>query len=195
MRHARTPSNAEARLQGRIDPALDDVGVEQARVAGEAIRGRWTIDRVVTTSRRRARATIDRAGFRDLPVVVDDRWSEIDFGDHDNRRISEVTKELGAAWASDVDYTPPNGESIAAMHGRVGQALADVAEAARDETILVVTHANPVKSAVAWLLGSGVESLLRMRVDLASITAFTPGRDSLLMTDYNWCPARDAGPG
>ena len=158
---------------------------------GDAIRDRWEIDRVLTTSRRRARETVERAGFGDLPVDVDDRWTEIDFGDHDNRRISEVMRELGAAWASDVDYTPPNGESIAAMHARVGQALDDLASAAGDESILVVTHATPIKSAVAWVLGGGVEAILRLRVDLASVTAFSPGRDSLLMTAYNWCPALD----
>ena len=180
-------------MQGRFDSPLDDVGREQAKIVGEAIRERWQVDRLVTTSRCRTTQTAEAAGLGELPTIVDDRWQEVNFGDYDDRRITDVIKDLGSAWATDVDYVPPNGESLAAMHRRVGEAVAELIEPAGDETILVVTHATPIKSAVAWLLKSDVETILRLRINLASVTAFLPSPNGLLLSDYNWCPARGVG--
>ncbi len=190
LRHGRTPNNAEARLQGQSDSPLDEVGFEQSAVVGRAIRERWTVDRVVASSRRRTRQTARAAGLGDLPTTIDDRWMEIDFGTYDDRRIGEVMAELGAAWASDISFVPPGGESMASLHERVGEAVADIAEEATARNIVVVTHATPVKSAVVRLLGGGAEMIMRLRVSLASVTVFGPVAHGLVLTEFNWCPAR-----
>ena len=190
LRHGRTPNNAEARLQGQSDSPLDEVGFEQSAVVGRAIRERWTVDRVVASSRRRTRQTARAAGLGDLPTTIDDRWMEIDFGAYDDRRIGEVMAELGAAWASDISFVPPGGESMASLHERVGEAVADIAEEATARNIVVVTHATPVKSAVVRLLGGGAEMIMRLRVSLASVTVFGPVAHGLVLTEFNWCPAR-----
>lgn len=98
--------------------------------------------------------------------------------------------ELGAAWASDVSYAPPGGESMAGLHERVGEAVAELAEEATASNVLVVTHATPIKSAVVWLLGGDAPMIMRLRVSLASITAFGPVSHGLVLTEFNWCPAR-----
>ncbi len=116
---------------------------------------------------------------------------EIDFGAYDDRRISEVMAELGAAWASDISYVPPGGESMACLHERVGEAVADIAEEAVASNIVVVTHATPIKSAVAWLVGGEAEMIMRLRVSLASVTAFGSVAHGLVLFAFNWCPARD----
>ena len=101
--------------------------------------------------------------------------------------------ELGAAWAADISYVPPGGESMAQLHERVGEAVVEIAAEAADSNVVVVTHATPVKSAVAWLLGGTAEMIMRLRVSLASITAFGPVAYGLVLTDFNWCPARHIG--
>ena len=193
LRHGRTPNNAQARLQGQFDSPLDEVGFEQSAVVGKVLQERWPVDRVVTSSRRRTRQTARAAGLGDVPTRIDDRWMEIDFGAYDDRRISEVMTELGAAWASDISYVPPGGESMAQLHERVGEAVAELAAVAADSNVVVVTHATPVKAAVAWLLGGTAEMIMRLRVSLASITAFGPVAHGLVLTDFNWCPARHIG--
>ena len=151
------------------------------------------MDRVVTSSRRRTRQTARAAGFGDVPTTIDDRWMEIDFGAYDHRRISDVMAELGAAWAADVSYVPPGGESMACLHERVGEAVADLAEEAVASNVVVVTHATPIKSAVARLLDGEAEMIMRLRVSLASVTAFGPVAHGLVLTEFNWCPARHIG--
>ena len=193
MRHGRTPNNALARLQGQFDSPLDEVGFEQAAMVGKALQERWPVDRVVTSSRRRTRQTARAAGLGDVGTTIDDRWMEIDFGAYDDRRISDVMVELGAAWASDISYEPPGGESMAQLHERVGEAVAEITEEAAASNVVVVTHATPIKSTVAHLLGGTAEMIMRLRVSLASVTAFGPAAHGLIMTDFNWCPASRIG--
>lgn len=162
-------------------------------MVGKALRDRWPVDRVVTSSRRRTRQTSRAAGLGEVPTTIDDRWMEIDFGAYDDRRISDVMAELGAAWASDISYVPPGGESMACLHERVGEAVAEIVEEARTSNIVVVTHATPIKSAVAWLLDGTAEMIMRLRVSLASVTAFSPVGHGMVLTEFNWCPARHIG--
>lgn len=159
-------------------------------MVGEALRGRWPVDRVVVSSRRRTQQTARAAGFADAPTTVDDRWMEIDFGAYDDRRIGDVMAELTSAWASDVSYVPPGGESMTCLHERVGEAVDELVEEAAESNILVVTHATPIKSAVVWLLGGSAEMIMRLRVSLASVTAFGPVSHGLVLSEFNWCPAR-----
>ena len=193
MRHGRTPNNAQARLQGQFDSPLDDVGHHQAESVGRAIRECWDVDRVVVSSRRRTQQTARAAGLGDVPTTVDDRWAEIDFGTYDDRRIGEVMAELGDAWTADIGYVPPGGESMAQLHERVGAAVDEMADEVAERHIVVVTHATPIKSATVWLLGGGAEMIMRLRVSLASVTVFGPALHGLVLTRFNWCPARPFG--
>ncbi|SVC43670.1 uncharacterized protein METZ01_LOCUS296524, partial [marine metagenome] len=61
-------------LLGRSDPALDSLGESQATALGSAI---GPVDLVVSSPLRRAVQTAEAFG---RPVVVDDRWIELDFG-------------------------------------------------------------------------------------------------------------------
>ncbi len=191
LRHGRTPNNADARLQGQHDSPLDELGREQARRVGESIRGRWDIDRVVTSSLRRTAQTAEEAGVSHLPTTVDDRWMEIDFGEYDDRKIGEVMHKLGAAWATDIEYVPEGGESVGHMHRRVGLALDEMLPHDPDENILVVTHATPIKSVMAWVLGGGAEMILKSWVNLGSVTTFAAGPQGLLLIEFNWRPGDD----
>mgnify|MGYP003343543945 CR=1 FL=1 len=63
----------------------------------------------------------------------------------------------------------------------LGGDLEELVDAARDRTIVVVSHVSPIKAAVSWALGVGVEISWRCRLDQASITrvAIGPGGPSL----------------
>lgn len=153
---------------------------------GRALRRRWNVDRVVSSPRRRALQTVAEAGLEAVSTTTDDRWQEIDFGSYDDQPMSEVLAELESAWAADVDFTPPGGESLADLHRRVGEALADLTGPARTTDIVVVSHATPIKSAMAWLLGGDARMIMRARVRLASITAFDASSKGLVLTELNW---------
>jgi broad specificity phosphatase PhoE len=163
-RHGRTATNAAARIQGRVDTVLDDVGRVQAAAMASAV---GHVDRVVSSPLRRAVETASAFG---VPVDVDDRWIELDYGDWDERRLGDVAPAEWAAWRADATWEPPGGESLATLGTRVREACESLAAEAADRDVVVVSHVSPIKAAVAWALGVGDDIVWRMHLAPASIT-------------------------
>jgi broad specificity phosphatase PhoE len=178
-RHGQTQANAEARLVGRMDPPLTELGLAQAAAMRAAVAG---ASRVVTSPLLRARQTADALG---LPVTVDDRWIEVDYGIYDGRRQADVPAGLWATWRDDVSFAPEGGESLLAVGGRVCAASEELAEEATATDIVVVTHVSPLKAAVAWALEAGADVVWRMFVDLASVTRIAISDRGPLLRSFN----------
>ena len=179
LRHGRTAANAAGLLQGRVDNELDDVGRVQA-VACAAALARPA--RVVSSPLIRARQTAEALG---CPMEIDERWIELDYGVWDGRPVREVPAHTWAAWRSDPTFVPPDGESLAALQVRVEEAIADLAEAAAQQDIVVVTHVSPIKAALAWSLGGGPSMSWRMNVSQASISRIRTGPPGPAMLSFN----------
>ena len=185
LRHGRTASNAESRLQGDSDIPLDEVGRLQAEHAGAYIRGRWDIDTVITTSLQRSHQTAVLAGFRPDSLEVDDRWREISFGEFEGQKVEEVAPDLGTRWQADINYKPEGGESLPSLHARVAQACAEATERAADENILVVSHATPIKSAVIWATGGHPSMILKLWVHPGSVSVLDNRGESAVLLEFN----------
>jgi broad specificity phosphatase PhoE len=170
VRHGRTPQNAARRLLGRLDVSLDELGRRQAQALARADLLRHA-SRVVTSPLSRARETA--ACFR-LPVTVDPRWTEIDYGVYDGADVG-AAPELWREWSRDTSFVPEGGESLHALGDRVRHACDELWPEAVDHDVIVVTHVSPIKAAVAWALGVGDETSWRMFVDLASVTRIGAG--------------------
>lgn len=169
VRHGRTAANAGGLLLGRADPPLDREGAQQAAALGRAI-AELDVARVVTSPLARCRATADALSGAVLPVEIDERWVELDYGELDEMPVSEVPAGTWADWRADVTWRPPGGESLADLGARVRAAAADLAADAAERDVVVVTHVSPIKAAVAWALGVSDEVAWRMWVAPASIT-------------------------
>jgi broad specificity phosphatase PhoE len=164
VRHGRTALNARGLLQGRLDEPLDELGQHQAaRVAARLGR----VDRVITSPLRRAVETAERLG---VEPVVDPRWIELDYGDLDGKAIADVPLSTWVQWRADPTFTPPGGEPLTALYERVVSACEELAPEAADRDVVVVSHVSPIKAAIVWALGVGVELGGRMRLDPASIS-------------------------
>ena len=172
VRHARTAENAARRLLGRLDVPLDELGRRQAGALAKVDSLRQA-SKVVSSPLARARDTADALG---LPVTIDERWTEIDYGVHDGQPVG-AAPELWAGWGSDLEYRPEGGESLADLGRRVRAACDDLWVEAAEGDIVVVSHVSPIKAAVAWALGVGDEICWRTFLDNASITVVGPGRD------------------
>jgi broad specificity phosphatase PhoE len=165
VRHGRTEANAAGLLLGRrLDPGLDELGRQQASALAAAVAG---ARRVVCSPLLRTRQTAERIG---LPVTIDERWVELDYGDLDGVPMAEVDATTWDAWRADADWVPPGGESIIDLAARVRPACEELLEEARTEDVVVVTHVSPIKAAVAWALGADDRIVWRMYCAPASIT-------------------------
>lgn len=183
IRHGRTEANATGRLLGRLDVPLDDLGERQAaQLAATLMATTDRIDRVISSPLLRARQTADNLG---LPVEIDDRFIEVDYGEYDGVPMADIPPDIWRLWRSDPDFAPPGGESLAALQKRVSGGLDDLAVAARTETIVVATHVSPIKAAVAWALGVGHEVTWRLFVQPASITRIIVREGATVLQSFN----------
>lgn len=172
VRHGRTAANARGLLLGRADPALDDEGSGQASALAAACTD-LDVARIVTSPLARCRQTaaaIAGEVVSAVPVDVDERWIELDYGELDGRPVSDVPPATWATWRSDVTFRPPGGESLAELGARVRGACEALVEEATERDVVVVSHVSPIKAAVAWALGVGDETAWRMWVAPASIS-------------------------
>ncbi|MCP3987506.1 MAG: histidine phosphatase family protein [Actinomycetia bacterium] len=176
VRHGRTEANASGLLLGRADPGLDAVGRRQADQIAAAI---GPVSRVVTSPLIRCVETAQAITAR---PERDERLVELDYGEFDLRPLKEIPADVWARWRSDPTFRPPGGETLVELGERVGELLDEVAaevergaqagaggDADVDDVVLV-THVSPVKAALAWALGAGVEVSWRSFVAQASIT-------------------------
>ena len=164
VRHGRTEANAAGRLLGRADPDLDPVGRRQAARLAAAVP---TGARVVSSPLRRCVATAEALGGG---AERDQRLLELDYGELDLLPLSEVPPEVWDRWRSDPGFRPPGGETLLELGARVWSLLDEVAPDAVGGEVVLVTHVSPIKAALAWALGVGMEVSWRAFVAQASIT-------------------------
>jgi len=183
VRHGRTEANAGLRLQGRIDLPIDEVGRRQAAALGSMF---GTIDRLVCSPLLRARQTAEVFG---MEPEIDERWLEMDYGVMDGVRMAEVSTDMWDRWTSDADFAPDGGETLHQLADRVWAACTDLMEDARRHEVVVVTHATPVKAAMAWALGVPASVTWRSYVDQATITKVMIRDRGPVLAGFNIAPA------
>lgn len=164
VRHGQTEANAAGLLLGRADQPLTDIGRAQAAALAPVVRG---AARVVCSPLRRARET---AAMLDLPVEVDERWVEMDYGEYDLQPLGHLPVEVWRAWRADPHFRPKGGESIAEVGARVRAACASLQAEATEADLVVVSHVSPIKAAVAWALEVGDEAAWRMHLAVAAVS-------------------------
>ncbi len=170
---------------GRADPPLTETGRRQARALAAGLP-RPT--RLVTSPLVRARETAALLGA-EVPVEVDTRWTEMDYGELDGQPMTALDGDAWHAWRSDPEHVPAGGESLVAVRDRVAAACADLAAEAAEGEVVVVSHVSPIKAAISWALGVGIEIAWRMfLVDAAVCRIDTSGPVPLLLA------VNDAGP-
>ena len=173
VRHGQTAANAQNLLQGHVNHPLDEVGLAQVSLLGGALQKISPVSRVVASPLQRAQQTaqaITQGLSQHIEVETDPRWIELNYGDFDGRPVSSVSPEQWATWRTDEHFRPPHGETLAELSVRVHEAIDALLADSVSAHIVVVSHVSPIKAAVAWTLGVGVEVSWRTALDRASMT-------------------------
>jgi probable phosphoglycerate mutase len=187
VRHGQSTANAAGLLAGRTDFPLTDEGRAQAR-ALSAVLG--PVRRVISSPLRRAVETAEAMALG-LPVEIDDRWLEVDYGEHEGRPLPEVPPEAWRRWRTERNYRPEGGEALADVGQRVRAACrelfsaADEGARAPEGDVLVVSHVSPIKSAVAWALDADDTVAWRMYLANASLTRIGWGAEGPVLHTFN----------
>ncbi|MCK7623464.1 bifunctional RNase H/acid phosphatase [Streptomyces sp. RS10V-4] len=178
LRHGETALTPEKRFSGSggTDPALSPTGRRQAEATAAALAARGTVQAVVSSPLLRCRETAgviaDRLG---LDVRVEEGLRETDFGAWEGLTFAEVRERFPDdldAWLRSAKAAPTGGgESFAAVARRVAVARDKLIARYAGRTVLLVTHVTPIKTLVRLALGAPPESLFRMELAAASLSA------------------------
>ena len=174
LRHGQTELSAQRRYSGRGNPALTDVGRQQAGAAARYVAQRGGIAAVFSSPLQRAYDTAATAAKAlGLDVTVDDDLIETDFGAWEGLTFNEAAQhdpELHRRWLRDTSTTPPGGESFDSVLDRVLSARERIIAAHEGTTVLVVSHVTPIKMLLRLALNAGPGILYRLHLDLASLS-------------------------
>lgn len=143
LRHTR-PEGAEGRCYGRSDLRLAPCfAAEAARLARELPE----FGRIAASPLQRCRLLAEHlAEARGVPLQLDERLIEMDFGRWEGQLWADIPRSELDAWAADLEGARPHGgESVAELAARAGAGLEALGGAG---PVLVVTHAGVIKAAL-----------------------------------------------
>jgi probable phosphoglycerate mutase len=184
VRHAVTEQTGPL-LTGRASGVdLSEEGRRQAKALGERLADVLVaavyaspIERTIQT----AEAVAEPHGVEVRPL---DGVLEADYGEWTGGKLADLAKT--DLWKT-VQRAPsrarfPGGESLAEMQGRMVSALEAVVADHVGEVVVVVSHADPIKAAVAHYSGLHLDLFQRLTVSPASVTVFelTPSGATLV---------------
>lgn len=161
-RHGQSEWNLKNLFTGWKNPALTDLGVEEARKAGQALKAKGIVPTAYYTSALgRAQRTLDlmleEMGITDLIIHRDHRLNERDYGDlsglnKDDARVKWGEEQV-LLWRRSYDVPPPGGESLKDTAARVLPYYhAEIEPRLKaGETVLVVAHGNSLRALIMVL--------------------------------------------
>ena len=174
VRHGQTPTTGKL-LPGRAAGLhLADAGREQAERVATRLAELKKIDAVYASPLERTRETAAPIGKAlKQKVNIHKGLLECDFGDWTGAQLSDLMKK--PEWAT-VQRAPstfrfPNGESFTEMQTRMVSALDDIRARHPGGTVVCVSHADPIKAAVAHAMGTHLDLFQRIVIGTCSVSA------------------------
>jgi probable phosphoglycerate mutase len=178
VRHGQTATTGHV-LPGRAPGLhLSDDGRRQAEAAAARIAKLKRVAAVYASPLERARETaMPIARARGLALRIERGPLELDVGEWTGLRLDRVSKR--PEWSTVQRYPSgfrfPEGESFVEMQARVTATLARLVDQHRGGVIVAVSHADPIKAALAHALGMHLDLFQRLAVAPGSITTIAYG--------------------
>jgi probable phosphoglycerate mutase len=174
VRHGQTPTTGKI-LPGRAAGLhLAEAGVAQAHRVAERIAELPKIDAIYASPLERARETAAPiAKALKQRVKIDKGLLECDFGDWTGAELSKLMKlpEWSTVQKAPSTFRFPNGESFTEMQTRMVSALDRIRAAHPGGTVVCVSHADPIKAAVAHAMGAHIDLFQRIVIGTCSVSA------------------------
>lgn len=169
-RHGETEWNKQGIITGRSDIALSEVGYQQAALlAAEVAKLGAPITQIIHSPLERARETARIVSEENhLPMRVDDRLIELDYGDYDGTS-DEQPAYLRLRTQFAVRY--PNGESLMDVYARIVPLLEEL-EQDSDNIYLLVCHNSVIRAIKNYFEPLENEKVFNYRTPNAKLIGF-----------------------
>ena len=192
VRHGQTPTTGKV-LPGRAAGLhLADAGARQAEAVAERIA-------LLQTEKRRVAAVyaspLERTQETAAPIAKalglrvrrNQGLLEADFGDWTGAELKKLSKlpEWRTVQRNPSGFRFPGGESFTEMQTRITGAVDRLRAAHPGDTIVAVSHADPIKAAVAHAMGTHLDLFQRIVVSPCSVSAVLYGADGPIVLAVN----------
>ncbi|MBI4523782.1 MAG: histidine phosphatase family protein [Deltaproteobacteria bacterium] len=175
VRHGATDWNLQGRCQGSTDMALNEVGLQQAVEMAASLRSE-VITALYSSNLTRALQTAELIGrARNLPVVIEERFRELNHGALEGLTFSEIHEqypEFIRKWkAEPAELLIPGGERLVDVDKRAWDGMDQITgRHGADETVLVVTHNFPILAILCRISNRSLNQYRTFRLDPCSLS-------------------------
>ena len=173
IRHGQSQWNLENRFTGWVDIPLSKKGEDEARQAGEKLKG-YKFDKAYTSVLIRAidtyRIAAETAGFNNLLLEKDKALNERMYGDLQGLNKDETRQKFGEKqvqlWRRSYDVRPPNGESLKDTAERVLPYYHSTIEPdlKAGKNILVVAHGNSLRALMMYIENISEDEIVKLEI-------------------------------
>lgn len=157
---------------------LGSGGRAQALRLGERMR-RESFDAIMSSPRERTRETAQAISVTCEvgPVTLCEEIDEVDFGPWSGKTFVELAGDpTWRHWNSERDIAvTPAGESMNEVRRRICDFMQYLARRFSGRSVVLVSHADVIKSAICQVLGLPVGHCFRFEIDPASISTVAMG--------------------
>lgn len=175
VRHGQSEWNKKNLFTGWKDPNLTDLGIEEAKKAGNLLKERdLAFDIMFTSDLFRAQETgriiLDQMNLSHIEVVKDQSLNERNYGDLAGLNKDEARVKWGDEqvhiWRRSFDIPPPGGESLKNTAERVlpyfnSEILPKIKES---QNILVAAHGNSLRALVMELEKISSDEIVKLEI-------------------------------
>jgi probable phosphoglycerate mutase len=188
IRHALTDSVGKY-LSGRTPGVyLNETGRKQAYELAECLTS-YPISAVYSSPLERAIETAESiAGIHNLNVITSDNFTEIDFGNWTNTSIESLSNDSYFHYFNTFRSNTriPGGETMLEAQLRIVKGLQKLSIQNLNKTVAVVSHADLIKSAIAYYTGIPIDLMQRLEISPASVSILEFFEDTVGLSLLNY---------
>ena len=199
VRHGQTQTTGTI-LPGRAPGLhLSERGVAQADGVAARIAelSRRPVALYVSPLERARETATPIAKVLKLRPVVERGLLECDFGAWTGKRLATLAKrpEWHAVQHAPSTFRFPDGESFSEMQLRMWTTLERLAKKHRNKTIVVVSHADPIKAAITYAQGVPLDLFQRTVISTCSVSALSlTDRHPIVLSVNNTASLKELAP-
>ena len=161
VRHGESAANGKGFFAGHLNVPLSELGHKQASCTGKFISENYAVDAIYSSDLDRAYDTAKPlAQFTGKGIEKCTDLREIFSGDWQGLCFDELQTRYAegyGVWLCDIgNAKTPSGETVAQLYERVWNAVKEIASAHEGQTVVIVTHATPIRTVVSRLSGKGL---------------------------------------
>lgn len=157
IRHGETEWNKRGIYQGWTDIPLSETGKKQAESLGKRFL-KMPLDALYVSPLQRAIHTAEFvAKSSDVPLVIDDHFKEINFGEWEGSSVPQLSEKYGKSFTdffdNPFDVSFPGEGSFDCVRKRSVKGFMELLEKHRGEKVAIVSHGGLLRVLMMSLMG------------------------------------------